>query len=319
MESSNQNLEFRLTVKKPLEITIHYTLNNDTSLDEETKRIYIKENLLVKKILSSQKNLLVCKDLNDMLTSDFMNTISKHSLNSLKETIFYKQNIDKFSENEELMAKAVKSLSAFSNSSEINAIMREWLIENAKNISLRSNLLKQDFEYEQQILAPLYSVTTPRLVFPRYNTEYRLDFDDKGGIEYPDYLVKHNVNKLRFPNDPNEYDFSIEDYGDIHLPSSQFSQNILHKPSGNKMAVNRIIIPTTRKKGKTLYDEVNLKEILEEIELFKLMSKSPNVVDFYGFGLCGDYLYICMEQMDSTLFDKKLEEKNTMSELISGV
>jgi serine/threonine protein kinase len=122
-------------------------------------------------------------------------------------------------------------------------------------------------------------------------------------IEYSDFLVKHNVNKLRFPNDPNEYDFSIEDFHNILRPFSHIAQNVLHKSSGNKMAVKRIEIPTTRKEGITLYDEVNLKNNLREIELCKLMSKSPNVVDFYGFGLCGDYLYICMEVMDSKLSD----------------
>uniref|UniRef100_A0A914CK18 mitogen-activated protein kinase kinase n=1 Tax=Acrobeloides nanus TaxID=290746 RepID=A0A914CK18_9BILA len=69
------------------------------------------------------------------------------------------------------------------------------------------------------------------------------------------------------------------------------------------MNVSPIIIPTTRNEGKTLYDEETLKKNLKEIELFKLMSQSPNVVDFYGYGLYDNCLFICMELMDSSLSD----------------
>jgi hypothetical protein len=61
--------------------------------------------------------------------------------------------------------------------------------------------------------------------------------DSQLRIEYPEFVVKYNLNKLRFSNDPNEYDFSIEDYRD-GLQISQSVKSVLHKSSGNKMAVN---------------------------------------------------------------------------------
>uniref|UniRef100_A0A914CTS9 Protein kinase domain-containing protein n=1 Tax=Acrobeloides nanus TaxID=290746 RepID=A0A914CTS9_9BILA len=126
--------------------------------------------------------------------------------------------------------------------------------------------------------------------------------DSELGIELQDYLVKHDLNKLRFPNDPNEYNFSINDC-DI------YEIDILHKSSGNKMGFTRIFKP----------DKFEWEKILKEIELFKRMSKSPNVVDFYGFGVAdyygkvqnSDYLYICIELMDSTLFDEPPKTKLT--------
>jgi hypothetical protein len=218
-----------------------------------------------------QKNILVCKDLNDMM-SDFIKSMNEHSLNSIKETSFYKQNIDKFPENEELMAKAVKSLGDFSNSPEIKTIMREWLIKDAKNISLRSNQLKQDFEYEQQILAtPLYSVTTPRLVFPGHTSEYRLnilDFDDKGEIDRTTFSV---VRKCK------------------------------HKPSGFDVAIKSISLPAAASSGNITEDQI--KRLKSEVQLLKALTNSPNITTFYGSFINGNKLYICMEFMDMSLTD----------------
>lgn len=118
-------------------------------------------------------------------------------------------------------------------------------------------------------------------------------------IEYPDLLKHKLINKLRFPNDSTEYDFSIDDFGDtVYL--DKIVQSALHKPSGNKMAVKTIPIPVRRNQ---VYDEDWSKKILNGIELFQEMSKSSNVVDFYGFGLYGENIYICMELMDSSLSD----------------
>ena len=64
-----------------------------------------------------------------------------------------------------------------------------------------------------------------------------------------------------------------------------FVTNVIHKSSRNTMVVKLISIDSIRKGGKTLYNEETLKKNLNKIELFKRMSKSPNVVDFYGFGV----------------------------------
>uniref|UniRef100_A0A914CEE7 Uncharacterized protein n=1 Tax=Acrobeloides nanus TaxID=290746 RepID=A0A914CEE7_9BILA len=84
MESNKNNcLELESIDKEQLENIIQDILDNDATLAEDL-----------------QKNVLICKDLCDK--SDFINNMNKYSLNGLKETIFYKENMDKFSENEAL-------------------------------------------------------------------------------------------------------------------------------------------------------------------------------------------------------------------------
>uniref|UniRef100_A0A914EJ01 mitogen-activated protein kinase kinase n=1 Tax=Acrobeloides nanus TaxID=290746 RepID=A0A914EJ01_9BILA len=192
-------------------------------------------------------------------------------------------------ENEQLVAKAVKNLTDFSNSSGIKAIIREWLIEDSKNISLRSNQLKQDFEYEQQILAtPLYSVTTPRLVFPGRNSEYRfniLDFDDKGEIGRTTFSVVH---KCR------------------------------HKPSDIVVAIKSIQLPPTASGNIT---EEQIKNLKREVQLLRALTYSPKITTFYGSFIYDNKLYICMEFMEMSLtkyYEQVHQEKASFPEEMLG-
>uniref|UniRef100_A0A914DQH7 mitogen-activated protein kinase kinase n=1 Tax=Acrobeloides nanus TaxID=290746 RepID=A0A914DQH7_9BILA len=197
--------------------------------------------------------------------------------------------MSKYSENEVLVANTVKTLSRFSNLNGIKTIMREWLIEDAKNIDLRMNQLKQDFEYEQQILAtPLYSLTTPQLVFPGHTSEYRfniLDFDDEGEVFRTRFSV---VNKRR------------------------------HKPSNSVVAIKSIPLPAAASGNIT---ENQIKDLKREVDLLKALTNSPHITNFYGSFIYDNKLYICMEFMELSLtsyYQQVHQRKSSFPEELLG-
>ena len=92
-----------------------------------------------------------------------------------------------------------------------------------------------------------------------------------------------------------------------------------HRPSSIYLAIKFIHIYQC-----TFYDPVNetrFKNLKTEIDNFRKLEKSPNIVDFYGLCLYENEALICMELMDMSLYDLYLvvhDKKETFPEAILG-
>jgi serine/threonine protein kinase len=119
------------------------------------------------------------------------------------------------------------------------------------------------------------------------------------------------ANKLKFPDIQNEYEFNMSDIIDEHdtLRSSLSAvKKFLHKSTGKAMAVKLLPLPKSsisKYKRRTKQDEEKLFGLINEINIIKMLENSPNVVNFYGYGVHQGYLLMCMEVMDMSLNDFK--------------
>ena len=75
----------------------------------------------------------------------------------------------------------------------------------------------------------------------------------------------------------------------------------LHKPSKNKLAIKFLQIPQNRYGGTILYGRSQM--VVREIQNMRLLSESPNIVDFYGLCFHEGQALLCMELMNLSLRD----------------
>lgn len=113
-----------------------------------------------------------------------------------------------------------------------------------------------------------------------------------------------DLNLIIFPDDPNNhYKFnSRDDLEEKETIGSGRSvvKSCLHKRSGRSMAVKCVNIPQTRFEPEP--EQVKkLKNLVREVENFRNLKRSPNIVDFYGICLFDGQALICMEQLDFSL------------------
>uniref|UniRef100_A0A914C3J7 mitogen-activated protein kinase kinase n=1 Tax=Acrobeloides nanus TaxID=290746 RepID=A0A914C3J7_9BILA len=111
------------------------------------------------------------------------------------------------------------------------------------------------------------------------------------------------VNKLKFPRIEKKFEFKMDDLkakGVIGTGQCTV-RKYLHTPSQQILAIKFIHIPLSR------FDDPasrqRFKRVKREIENSKMISKSPNIVDFYGFCVHDLQVLLCMEVMDRSLKD----------------
>lgn len=76
-------------------------------------------------------------------------------------------------------------------------------------------------------------------------------------------------------------------------------KRVLHKPSSNKMAVKILYAEKNRFPDPLIKEK--FKHLKKEVEIFRSIFISPNIVDFYGLCLYKTEVYLCMELMDMSL------------------
>lgn len=126
-----------------------------------------------------------------------------------------------------------------------------------------------------------------------------------------------DLNLIIFPDDPDKhYKFNSKDLEEKETIGSGRSvvKSCLHKPSGRSMAVKCVNIPQTRFEPEP--DQVQkLKNLVREVENFRNLKRSPNIVDFYGICLFDGQALICMEQLDFSLKEVYLKIHNEINEV----
>lgn len=92
------------------------------------------------------------------------------------------------------------------------------------------------------------------------------------------------------------YGLAIGSYQKFLVTRHQVKKYI-HLTTGIKLAIKYLPIPQGQYNGNIL----TLKTVLREIENMRLLSTSPNVVDFYGLCIHEFHALLCMELMDLSL------------------
>lgn len=102
--------------------------------------------------------------------------------------------------------------------------------------------------------------------------------------------------------------------------NDNYVQRFLYKPIARNVVVKHLTVPYSRSHPSEC--EKIKKDIENEINNFRVLSESENIVNFYGINLSSPHVAIVMESMDYSLHDlyTKVYEKRTMfSEEVLGV
>jgi serine/threonine protein kinase len=111
-----------------------------------------------------------------------------------------------------------------------------------------------------------------------------------------------HVNQLSFPDNSNTYQFNIDDLQHQETICIKENASIGHfvfRPLNFPIAVKTLNIPIDQKR----VNEERLKTLIEEAKIFRKISHGPNVIDFYGYALYKEKLWIFMELMGASLED----------------
>ena len=111
-----------------------------------------------------------------------------------------------------------------------------------------------------------------------------------------------HVNQLNFPGNSDTYQFNIDDLQlqeTICIKQNASIKRVVFRPLNFPIAVKTLQIPIAKKK----VDEERLKTIIEEAKILRKISHGPNVIDFYGYALYKEKLWLFMELMGASLED----------------
>ena len=112
-----------------------------------------------------------------------------------------------------------------------------------------------------------------------------------------------HVNMLNFPGNSNTYQFNIDDLQHKEIFDLKQDTSIEHfvfRPLNFPIAVKTLHIPIDPGRG---VNEERIKALIEEAKILRKISHGPNVIDFYGYALYEDKLWIFMELMGASLED----------------
>jgi serine/threonine protein kinase len=139
--------------------------------------------------------------------------------------------------------------------------------------------------------------------------------------KYEALLNDPHVNQLNFPGNSNTYQFNIDDLQrqkTICIKQNALIEHFVFRPLDFPIAVKTLNILIGQRRDK----EERLKELIEEAKILRKISHGPNVIDFYGYALYEDKLWIFMELMGASLeelykyFHEKLYPKPRSSKSI---
>jgi len=140
--------------------------------------------------------------------------------------------------------------------------------------------------------------------------------------KYKELLNDPHVNQLNFPGNSNTYQFNIDDLQrqeTICLKQNASIEHFVFRPLNFPIAVKTLHIPIDPGRG---VNEERFKALIEEAKILRKISHGPNVIDFYGYALYEEKLWIFMELMGASLeelykyFHEKLYPKPKSSKSI---
>jgi serine/threonine protein kinase len=111
-----------------------------------------------------------------------------------------------------------------------------------------------------------------------------------------------HVNQLTFPGNSNTYQFNIDDLQhkeEICRKQNALIEHFVFRPLNFPIAVKTLYIPIDQRR----VDEKRLIALIEEAKILRKISHGPNVIDFYGYALYEEKLWIFMELMGASLED----------------
>ena len=120
---------------------------------------------------------------------------------------------------------------------------------------------------------------------------------ESGTSKYERLVNDPHVNQLNFPGNSNTYQFNIDDLQHQETICIKENASIGHyvfRPLNFPIAVKTLHIPIDP--GRRVNEE-RFKALIEEAKILRKISHGPNVIDFYGYALYEDKLWIFMELM----------------------
>ena len=120
--------------------------------------------------------------------------------------------------------------------------------------------------------------------------------------KYEGLLNDPHVNQLNFPDNSHTYQFNIDDLQrqeTICPKQNALIEHFVFRPLNFSIAVKTLHIPIDVGR----FNEERLKALIEEAKILRKISHAPNVIDFYGYALYEEKLWIFMELMGASLED----------------
>lgn len=111
-----------------------------------------------------------------------------------------------------------------------------------------------------------------------------------------------NINKLTFTENGSVYEFDIKGFKELETigVSRYVVKKYWHSITKQEVAIKFINLPHNRNSA----DEESVKKLkylLREIQHFRELRNSPNILQFYGYTLYEGQILLCMELMDMSL------------------
>jgi serine/threonine protein kinase len=134
--------------------------------------------------------------------------------------------------------------------------------------------------------------------------------------KYERLLDDPHANRLKFPSTTEEYQFNLSDL----QREEMICKNIEHYtflPLKFPLAVKSLIIISQRR-----VDEEKLEKAIEEVKILQKLSHDINIIDYYGYALDKERVWIFMELMDTSLedlyrkFHEQIYQKNKSAQKI---
>ena len=111
-----------------------------------------------------------------------------------------------------------------------------------------------------------------------------------------------HVNQLNFPISDKKYQFNLKDLQPEKVISGNGNAMVVHyifRPLKFSLVVKTLQIPIDQNK----VNEERLKTLIEEVKILRKISHGPNVIDFYGYAIDEEKIWIFMELMEASLDD----------------
>lgn len=140
------------------------------------------------------------------------------------------------------------------------------------------------------------------------------------------WFEKISLNQLKFPDSDETYPFDnshLKPIGNT-MGRKHPVKPFIHLPSKKKLAIKYIMYAATE--NLTEEEKNKLKKLQREMETFKTVSSSPDIIDLYGLCTYQNEALICMKLMDCNLRyfyflwhgSKKLENEAVFPENLIG-